>query len=374
MSNRCLLLLITSSALLIFAAPQARAQGIGYPSVAAALDALKSRSDVSISNQGGWIIIDERKTKALWSFTPAGHPAHPAVVKRGLVEKNGNISIEMTALCQASKAACDKLIEEFKNLNAQIGQSVRAKTQGPALDADSKIEVEKIDGESFRLVLTSKRSVSVDAGQIELMSKANELCAPRIADFGKYQFELSEPLDVASGARSMFVLRQEIRCGIENSVSANTAQGSSPPQILPNASRDQRAESETLAYFALRDKAHYKEAYASMSLERQKSTSLERWTELISKFNLQAGDVISRKIKKITWYRDPPGSPLGNYAAVDYLSEFKNVPYHCGYVVWRESAQEFRLVREEENIIDADTVKKLAPDKLEELIARFKCK
>ena len=124
----------------------------------------------------------------------------------------------------------------------------------------------------------------------------------------------------------------------------------------------------------LRDNANYKEAHARMSLEQQKNMSLERWTEIISKFNLQARDVISRKIKKITWYRDPPGSPLGNYAAVDYISEFKTVPYHCGYVVWRENAQEFRLVREEENIIDADIVKKLAPDKLEEIIARFKCK
>lgn len=78
-------------------------QGIGYPSVAAALKDLKVRSDVDISDQGGWTIISDRASGALWSFTPPTHPAHPAAVKRTVVEKDGSIFIEMGGFMSGEK-------------------------------------------------------------------------------------------------------------------------------------------------------------------------------------------------------------------------------------------------------------------------------
>ena len=74
---------------------------IGYPSVAAALDALKARKDVRISSQGGWTVIEDGSggNATLWSFTPPNHPAHPAAVKRTLVQKDGAFFVEMDALC-----------------------------------------------------------------------------------------------------------------------------------------------------------------------------------------------------------------------------------------------------------------------------------
>jgi len=109
-------------------AQQSKSSGqssIGYPSVAAALGALRAKSNVRISVQGGWTIVDDREDRAIWSFTPSNHPAHPAAVKRTVVEKNGAIYIEMNALCQASKSECDKLIAEFKELNEQMRRSMR---------------------------------------------------------------------------------------------------------------------------------------------------------------------------------------------------------------------------------------------------------
>ncbi len=104
-------------------------KGIGYPSVAAALAALKARSDVNISVQGGWTIVNDPVEKALWSFTPPNHPAHPAVVKRATVERDGQVFINMRALCQAEKAACDKLIVEFQELNEKIIADIKLRTQ-----------------------------------------------------------------------------------------------------------------------------------------------------------------------------------------------------------------------------------------------------
>jgi hypothetical protein len=74
-----------------------RQGSIGYPSVAAALGALRAKPNVRIATQGGWTIVDDRADKSIWSFTPAGHPAYPAAVKRSFVEKDGAIYIEISA-------------------------------------------------------------------------------------------------------------------------------------------------------------------------------------------------------------------------------------------------------------------------------------
>lgn len=109
--------------------------GIGYPTVGAALDALKARSDVSISVQGGWTIIEDGAHHTIWSFTPADHAAHPAAVRREVVQQNGAVAINMTALCQASKVACDKLMEDFATLNARMGKEL-----SPAGTQDERVE------------------------------------------------------------------------------------------------------------------------------------------------------------------------------------------------------------------------------------------
>ena len=96
---------------------------IGYPTVAAALEALMARGDVEVSNYHGWTIIDDRASGALWSFTPHDHPAHPAAVKRTTVNEGGNVYMVMNALCQAEKPACDRLMAEFQELNNQIRDS-----------------------------------------------------------------------------------------------------------------------------------------------------------------------------------------------------------------------------------------------------------
>jgi hypothetical protein len=102
----------------------ARNASIGYPSVAAALGAMRARKDVKASVQGGWTVVTEQDGLTLWSFTPEGHPAYPAVVKRQMVQKDGAWYVNMNALCETTKAACDKLIEDFKVLNERMRQSI----------------------------------------------------------------------------------------------------------------------------------------------------------------------------------------------------------------------------------------------------------
>ena len=111
-------------------APERRSS-IGYASVQEALDALSSKPGVQIqtTKPDGWTIINE-PGNIQWSFTPSGHYAYPAAVRRAVkVNPVGDVYIEMTGLCQAEKAPCDRLMDEFKDLNERIRQSVKARLE-----------------------------------------------------------------------------------------------------------------------------------------------------------------------------------------------------------------------------------------------------
>jgi hypothetical protein len=105
--------------------PEAPGSTIGFPTVAAALEALRARSDIQTSVQGGWTIVDDRANATLWSFSPQGYPAYPAAVKREIKQKNGAVYIEMNILCGATKAACDRLVLDFQRLNEAMKQHFR---------------------------------------------------------------------------------------------------------------------------------------------------------------------------------------------------------------------------------------------------------
>jgi hypothetical protein len=109
------------------------ANGLGYSSVSEALESLKAKAGVTVkvTKPDGWVIVNESSPVfAVWSFTPEGHYAHPAVVRRVIQQRpGGDVYVEMTALCQADKASCDKLIREFQQLNERMREQVRARLQ-----------------------------------------------------------------------------------------------------------------------------------------------------------------------------------------------------------------------------------------------------
>ena len=116
---------LLAAAISAFAQQSSSGQGIGYPTVAAALEALRGKSGAKFSIQGGWTIVEESASHTIWSFTPPNHPAHPAAVKRTIVEKDGAIYFQMNGLCQAKKPDCDKLLAEFEALNDRIRENLR---------------------------------------------------------------------------------------------------------------------------------------------------------------------------------------------------------------------------------------------------------
>lgn len=88
----------------------------------------------------------------------------------------------------------------------------------------------------------------------------------------------------------------------------------------------------------------------------------------------KAGTVEGRKIQKITWYKNPPNTQPGIYAAVDFTSQFSNLVLHCGYLAWRQQMDgTFELVREEENLIEKSVAAKMTPEMMQHARIQFKC-
>lgn len=104
---------------------------VGYPSVAAALSDLRQKAGVTMRDWRGWTVAEDTANKTIWSFTPQGHPAHPAVVKRQVVEEGGVLKVKTDAICEAKKPDCDRLIAQFQALARQAQQALSKGTTAP---------------------------------------------------------------------------------------------------------------------------------------------------------------------------------------------------------------------------------------------------
>jgi hypothetical protein len=108
-------------------APAGAASSIGYKTVAEALAAVPGKPGAQVTVMpNGWTVVSfDSPEYAIWSFTPAGHYAHPAAVRRAVVVENGMVRVRTAALCQAAKDPCDRLMAEFAKLNEGMRQDMR---------------------------------------------------------------------------------------------------------------------------------------------------------------------------------------------------------------------------------------------------------
>ncbi len=97
--------------------PESEQRTIEYDSVASAAQALATKGGIEWREENGWAIAVDEEAFAIWSFSPPGYPAYPAVVKRQVVARGEGSSIEMNVLCEASKQDCDALVRVFADMN-----------------------------------------------------------------------------------------------------------------------------------------------------------------------------------------------------------------------------------------------------------------
>jgi hypothetical protein len=107
--------------------PEQTGSSVGYPTVAAALQGLHANPSIEFSSQAGWTIANDKAGLTIWSFPPEGDPAYPAVVKREIVQDSAGVEMKMAVLCQSTKQACDNLVRQFEQLNAQMKAALKGK-------------------------------------------------------------------------------------------------------------------------------------------------------------------------------------------------------------------------------------------------------
>lgn len=254
-------------------------------------------------------------------------------------------------------------------------QAVFAQVRGSDAAMPSEIDVQTNGDNGYRLILKSYRSSTVPAGQAELIAKSAALCAPRKASFGRYAFDLTEPVAGRKDKATVLVLRQDIECGVAPSAASSPAAQTSTAPKMATPEQVRRVEQQTQRYFEAKDHRHYPSAYDMMAASMKQGIHFETWTGRAEAFNAKAGAVERRTISRITWYHNPPHVEPGLYAAVDFTSKFAGVDLHCGFLAWREQHDgKLVLVREEENYIENEIRQKLAPSDIEKLRQQFNCK
>ena len=99
-------------------------QQIPFDSVAQVLEDLRSDPEVQFRQENGWQIAEGHFT--IWTFTLAGHPAHPAVIERRTYEEDGAIKIGTRTICTAEPELCRQFVEDFasneQDTSARIDQ------------------------------------------------------------------------------------------------------------------------------------------------------------------------------------------------------------------------------------------------------------
>lgn len=102
---------------------------IEFRTVAEALAALRARdgNGTIVTQAEGWTTINEPMAAAQWSFTPTGHEAHPALVRRIIRRGPGATTVHTSSLCEAAPPACTRLLADFAAMNDRITQAVKAR-------------------------------------------------------------------------------------------------------------------------------------------------------------------------------------------------------------------------------------------------------
>jgi hypothetical protein len=112
----------------LVAASAAFAQAkIDYKTVAEARRAVPSLPGAVVSEKLGWLVVEDGANKSIWSFAPSNHEANPAVVKRVVTQTPGGVDLSMAILCEASKAACDRLYATFLQMNEDMKRQMRSR-------------------------------------------------------------------------------------------------------------------------------------------------------------------------------------------------------------------------------------------------------
>ena len=203
-------------------AAQEESAPIGQATVAGVLESLRGDPSAQFREQRGWTVVASREggEPVEWFFTPEGHPAHPAVVKRTAVERDGVGMIDLAALCQADQSVCDQLLDDFRQQQERAQAAARPERVtidvAIALDDHERLRVERLlaeEGMAAEIRFTDVLKVVIvptlgDDGRVLLWTAVYEFDGADYVPLGEPQ--LASPgsgtarLEMASTSGSRF--------------------------------------------------------------------------------------------------------------------------------------------------------------------------
>ena len=239
---------------------------------------------------------------------------------------------------------------------------------------DSDITVKDIGHSQYELTLHTSTTVNIFDAQLELSPTAEKTCGNKQAHFGRYTFDISQPLSGPMSRATTFILTQTVRCGAE-APSAIPQTTHAPDGWRPSAVDQSQIESETYRYYGFKDTGDFTAAYAMFTDGMKESAHFDSWASNGRSQNTKAGHILNRQVLKIIWYKDPPSAPEpGIYAAADFSGQFENDPIYCGYLAWhREADGSYRIIREQENFIDKGSIARMTQPQVKELVTKLGC-
>jgi len=73
-----------------------------------------------IHRDKAYVALHDKARDTTWTFTVAGHPAHPSAVCRRPVQEGDRLRLDMNVSCGAAEAECEKLVNAFQELNQRM--------------------------------------------------------------------------------------------------------------------------------------------------------------------------------------------------------------------------------------------------------------
>lgn len=248
-------------------------------------------------------------------------------------------------------------------------------TLATPLASAANVSARQVEQNSYEFVLTNPTPLTETEAQALIAISAASICKDLTPAPGKYHFEAKDR--IGGGATSSepdpYRFVQEVSC-----VAGARAEIGERRPTLHTTEESRQVQEEvgrkSEAYLRLIAAGRLDEAYAQVSAAAM-GLDEASWRSEKTAFHLAAGEPVRISIVKITVYDNPAEAPEpGLYVAADFGNEFKNIPIHCGYLMWfRPMGGNFRITREETGYVTTEQLKEIPSTQLPEIKQRLRC-
>jgi hypothetical protein len=238
----------------------------------------------------------------------------------------------------------------------------------------AEVSVRQLRPGTYEFALTNPTALSENEARAHIAKAAVSICKGLTAVPGRWRYESKEAISGGSpSSTETFRFILEVSCV----PGAQTQTGERRP-TLQNDEESQRAQNEvrlkSQEYFQLIASKRVDEALTHLAIAGM-GVDEARWKSNKLSFQAMTGAPLEISITKITVYDNPAGAPApGLYIAADYSNVYRDVPIHCGYLMWfRPVGGEFRITREETGHVTSEQLRSIPSAQLPEVKRRLRC-